>query len=76
MNQPKPGYKTTELWISLASTVVILLLTYGVFTQAEADAWSKVILALVNLLPSLVYVVGRVLVKRSANNGNGYNALG
>ena len=33
----KPGYKTTEAWISLLSSLLLVAVSYGLLTQAQAD---------------------------------------
>ena len=44
----KPGYKTTEFWLSLftvlVTSIVPLLVFYGVASQEEADLWVKALL--------------------------------
>lgn len=58
-----PGYKTSELYVALAGSIVALLQLYGVFSQEEGDAVMRVVGAFVSVLPSIVYIISRTLLK-------------
>lgn len=73
----KPGIKTTELWVavgSLATSVILALVAFGVINQTEADALAVVVTALIGVLslvftlrgPVTEYVKGRAELKREA----------
>lgn len=67
MNQ-KPGYKTTELWITVLNSVIALLIVYGVLSSDEADAWVVFVAAFVPLALSIAtgaYSISRAKVKSS-----------
>ena len=57
----KPGYKTTEFWLSLAALVLTTLFAAGVV--AEGSAFDKVLVLVSGILTALGYTVGRSLVK-------------
>lgn len=61
---PKPGYRTTEFWLTLATAVVGLLIGYGILTRAEAQLWLALAAALIPALPVGTYAISRALVKR------------
>ena len=65
MHNIKPGYKTTELWYSVAVSAVALLVGYGVMSDAEGELWKGL---LASLLPAVLPVIGygfsRAMVKR------------
>jgi len=63
----KPGWQTTEFWLTILNTVLMALVGFNVLQQDAADnvaALAGPIIAAV--LPIVVYIVGRSLVKRSA----------
>jgi len=64
----KPGYKTTEAWISVLSSVLLILVSYGLLSQTQADALHELIapaLPLVlSVVPTVVYVVQRSGLKK------------
>jgi hypothetical protein len=65
----KPGYKTTEFWLSLAAMVIGAVLASGVLNPSDATQ-AKVlqVLGLVaTLLASLGYTAQRGLVKSTAS---------
>jgi|SRR6185312_235933 len=70
MQDPKPGYETTEFWTTIVVSAIGVLLAAGVISPAQASAaqqsaatWAG---ALVVLATVLTYIVGRVFVKHSA----------
>ena len=66
----KPGYKTTEAWVSVLSSVLLILVSYGLLTQAQADSLLGLIapaLPLVlSIVPAVVYVVQRTGLKKES----------
>jgi hypothetical protein len=70
MQEPKPGYETTEFWMSLVVAAIGVLVAAGVITPAQATAaqqqaatWAG---ALVIVATVITYIVGRVFVKHTA----------
>jgi hypothetical protein len=62
MKNQKPGYKTTEFWLSFAAMAVGAAIASGVF---EIDSGGDRILGLAaTVLASLGYTVSRTMVKR------------
>ena len=64
----KPGIKTTELWVTIAATAFALLQSYGLVSAEESEALMKLVSALIAVVPSVVYIWSRTVVKR-ANGG-------
>lgn len=67
--EPKAGYKTSEMWITLGSALLTLLIGYGVMTTEEAEAWRGVMIAAVPLSLSIItaaYSISRGQAKRKA----------
>ena len=58
----KPGYKTTEFWLTLAATAVGALLASGVIEAGSA--WDKAVGVVVSVLGALGYTVARGMAKR------------
>jgi hypothetical protein len=65
----KPGYKTTEFWLSLAAVVVGLLFASGVV--ADGSAFDKVLGLAASVLGALGYSVSRAKVKVAEAIGSG-----
>ena len=62
----KPGYKTTEFWLSTAATVVGLVLASGALPEQADNLWVRLIGGIVAVLAALGYTASRAKVK-SAN---------
>ena len=66
----KPGYKTTEFWLSLLATLLGFLLASGVMDVVPEESWiAKLIGGLVAVLATLGYSASRAKVKAEAGNG-------
>jgi len=63
MNVVRPGYFSTEFWLSLASLLVGALLASGLFPSE--GVWAQVAGAVVVVLNSLGYTVTRGQLKRA-----------
>ena len=59
----KSGVKTTELWLSLATSIVGILVVNGQLTQEEANAWLLVLGSVIALFPVLGYTISRTVLK-------------
>ena len=59
----KPGYKTSELYVTLAASIVGLLVVYGVISEGEGTAWLAFAGAVVAALPAAVYTISRAYLK-------------
>ena len=61
---PKPGFKTTEFWLSLAATLLGFLLASGAMDNVASDSWiARVVGGAVAALASLGYSASRARVK-------------
>jgi hypothetical protein len=65
-NKPKPGYLTTEFWLSLAATAVMVTVATGAITPGGAVEIQKdvqtVAAGLAGVIPA-TYALGRAIVK-------------
>ena len=62
MNESKPGYKTTEFWLSFAALVVGASFASGVVpTESTGE---KLLGLAATVLTALGYTVSRTMVKR------------
>ena len=65
----KPGYKTTEFWLSLLATLLGFLLASGVMDGVSEDSWiAKVVVGLVAVLATLGYSASRAKVKATSTS--------
>jgi hypothetical protein len=63
-NAAKPGYKTTEFWLSLLATLLGFLLASGAMDTVAEESWiAKLIGGVVTVLASLGYSASRAKVK-------------
>ena len=70
MNETKPGYKTTEFWLSLLATLLGFLLASGAMDAVPEESWiAKLIGGVVAVLATLGYSASRAKVKSEATNG-------
>ena len=60
----KPGYLTTEFWLTVANTVLMALIAFGAVGQDQANEISGLVAPLIGaVLPIVVYIWGRSKVK-------------
>ena len=60
----KPGYKTTEFWLTILTTGVMVLVATGVIGQADADTINELGAELIAaVLPIALYIWSRTRVK-------------
>ena len=55
----KPGYKTTEFWLTTACTICGLLFASGVVSPEGTDAGSKAAALIASVLAAMGYSVSR-----------------
>jgi hypothetical protein len=61
----KPGYKTTEFWLTVAADLLALLMISGVFDGDVADTiWAKIIGGAVAMLATMGYTSSRTRAKQ------------
>ena len=61
--EAKPGYKTTEFWLSTAASVVAMIVAAGIVETG--GTWDKAIALVVMALSSMGYRASRANVKRA-----------
>jgi len=67
VNETKPGYKTTEFWLSLLATLLGFLLASGVMDAVPEESWiAKLIGGVVAVLATLGYSASRAKVKSTS----------
>ena len=70
MDSTKPGYKTTEFWLSLLATLLGFLLASGVMDTVPEQSWiARLVGGAVAALASLGYSASRAKVKAGASDG-------
>ena len=57
----KPGYKTTEFWMTTGATVVGLAIASGVVP--DTGMWPKIVALVVSAFAAMGYTVSRTAVK-------------
>ena len=57
----KPGYKTTEFWLTAGATVVGLVIASGLVP--DTGMWPKVVALVVSAFAAMGYTVSRTAVK-------------
>lgn len=60
----KPGYKTTEFYLTMAAMILSALYASGAF--ADTTTTGKVMALIAGVLGSLGYTVSRAIVKKAA----------
>lgn len=61
----RPGYKTTEFWITLLVTIISTLYASGVISPEGGSPTAKVIAFIAAALASLGYTVSRGVAKKA-----------
>jgi hypothetical protein len=59
----KPGYKTSEFWLSLVAVLVGAIMSSGLLEATATDADNKIVGLVVTLLAALGYTGARGFVK-------------
>lgn len=60
----KPGFKTTEFWLSLLAALMGFLMASGIMdTAPEGSVWPKVVGGIMAVLAALGYTASRAKVK-------------
>ena len=71
MNEIKSGYKTTEFWLTLVSTLVSAAVALGLLPTAEGEQLNSGLAAIVTgvfmVVPVALYIWGRVRIKTAAS---------
>ena len=63
-DEVKPGYKTTEFWLSLLAILLGFVLSSGVMDATPEDSWiTKLIGGAVAVLSTMGYVASRAKTK-------------
>ena len=66
MNGVKSGITTSEFWLVIINTVLMVLASLGMMSQAEATEIKSLLVPFVGaLIPILLYIWGRIKVKTS-----------
>ena len=66
MNEVKSGITTSEFWLVIVNTVLMVLASLGMMSQAEATEIKSLLVPFVGaLIPILLYIWGRIKVKTS-----------
>jgi len=62
--EAKPGYLTTEFWLTVANTVFMALVAFGVVGQEQANDLQALVVPLIGaIIPLGLYILGRAFVK-------------
>lgn len=60
----KDGYKTTEFWLTLVTTVLMVLVALGVIGEDQAQEIEGLVEPLVAaVIPIVLYIISRTVVK-------------
>lgn len=60
----KSGYKTTEFWLTIANTVFMALVAFGVVGQEQANEIENLVAPLIGaVVPLALYIWSRTQVK-------------
>jgi hypothetical protein len=61
------GYLTVEFWATIVTAVAMVVVTLGVASQEEVDAWVAMLVGLVTaVLPIVIYITGASQVRAVA----------
>lgn len=64
MNKPKPGWKTSEFWLSLGAATLSFVYASGVLDTSLTQWDNRLVGVLAGALAALGYTVSRTIVKR------------
>jgi hypothetical protein len=59
----KPGYKTTEFWLTAAADLLALLMVSGIFDGHTDSIWTKIVGGAVAMLATMGYTSSRSKAK-------------
>lgn len=65
MNDVKPGWRTTEFWLSVVAVLLGVLVTSGVLESLGTEHWAVKLVALaISALAAIGYSHSRAVVKK------------
>lgn len=70
--EPKPGYKTTEFWLSLAAVVVGAIMSSGLLDIIDGSVDDQIVGIIATILGALGYTVTRGWTKTAALKADVY----
>ena len=62
----RPGYKSTEFWMSLAAVLVGAVVASGILDETASDLDNRIVGLIVTVLAALGYTATRGIVKANA----------
>lgn len=65
--ETKPGFKTTEWWLSAVAVLFGLVISSGILEETATEWDNKIVGLVVSTLAALGYTAARAYVKASAN---------
>lgn len=65
----KSGWKTSEFWLTLATTLLGMMVSMGIIGPEDMDALLRILALVLGLLPAAAYNLSRGLAK-IGNNGS------
>lgn len=71
MSEVKPGWKTTEFWLTVGFQMLPLMVIFGILSQGEVDTLAQAVTEAVKAITALVvaaaplwkYIEGRTALK-------------
>ena len=62
----KPGYKTSEFWITVVNALLSFLIAIGLITNAESETFATMLIPFVTaVVPIAVYIYSRMTIKNN-----------
>ena len=62
----KPGFLTSEFWLTVANTLFMAFVAFGILSQEDAKEIQALVIPLIGaVIPIAVYIWGRAKVKSS-----------
>lgn len=76
MQEQKPGWKTSEFWLSMGAIIIGGVMASGVLDSLGGDHWAvKVVGIVASILGALGYTATRGFVKVSKNKADALTAI-
>lgn len=71
---PKPGYKTTEFWLSLAAVLIGALMASGLLDVIPGNIDDTIVGVIATVLGALGYTVSRAYTKAASSKADAIKA--
>ena len=65
----KPGYKTSEFWVTIGTQIISLAAAFGLLTNDQVSTWTNIFIQVAGIVGAMVSAFGYSLARGNAKKG-------